>query len=117
MTKDAAKANDPALYSPLKVSPEHLRGWWLRHTESVPPKQFVSSRWLILPKVRWLSAAWYPNEHSGMLFDDLGVSKYCTQHFGENSSALLLAEMQPGSNGWFEVSRGFVVSPGWPMLE
>jgi hypothetical protein len=105
-----------SLLFPFKVSKEHLRGWWLRHGENTVPKQLVSSRWMVLSKRHWLSAAWCDDEESGRLLDGDGISEFCSHHFGNNDSSLLLAEMQAGINGWFEVSRGFIVCPSWPMV-
>jgi len=104
-------------YPSFEISPEHLRGWWLRYGEATLPKRCVDSRWLPLPKLRWLSSAYCADEESAMLLDDAQVMKYCALHNENNGSSLLLAEMQPDLNGWFEVSRGFVVASSWPVVD
>lgn len=103
------------LYTSFDVSLAHLRGWWLRFGEIAIPKRFEDSRWLVLPKLRWLSAAWCTE--SEILLDDAGVENYCTNQLKKDNSSLLLAEMQRGTEGWFEVSRGFVVAPNWPAFD
>ena len=99
----------------LELAAAHLRGWWLRQGDADRPKRFSESRWLVLPKLRWLSAAWCANS-SNELLDDDDMTQYCERHFESRRSSLLLAEMQPGSDGWNEVSRGFVVSHSWPLV-
>lgn len=74
-------ARESILYSDFEVSSQHLRGWWLRLGETVFPKRFVDSRWLVLPKPKWLSAAWCASEEGEKLLDDGGIEKYCTHHF------------------------------------
>lgn len=100
-------------HSSFKLSSTHLRGWWLRHGKAVQPKCFSGSRWLVLPKLRWLSAAWC-TDSSNELLDDDAMTNFCEYHFENRQSPLLLAEMQAGSGGWNEISRGFVVSHSWP---
>lgn len=103
-------------YLSIDVSPTHLRGWWLRYGEVIFPKRFVDSRWRVLPKLRWLSAARCIDAELDTLLDDAGIEKYCVHHFKKDNFPLLLAEMQRGLGGWVEVSRGFVVSPAWPAV-
>ena len=112
---DLVRERHPGLYMSFDVSLEHLRGWWLRLGEVAFPKRFEDSRWLVLPKLRWLSAAWCTEPE--VLLDDAGVEKYCAMHLEKDNSSLLLVEMQQGSEGWFEVSRGFVVAPNWPAFD
>jgi len=112
----AVDACHQALSLSFGVSLDHLRGWWLRLGEVIFPKQFVNSKWLILPKLRWLSAAWCADAESDMLLDDVGVERFCVHQLEKGNSSLLLAEMQRGIDGWFEVSRGFVVAPTWPVI-
>jgi hypothetical protein len=104
------------LYFPFEISRDHLRGWWIRQGEEAIPKRFVDSRWLVLPKRRWLSPAWCDEEELHLLLADDGISEYCSHHFENNNSSLLVAEMQAGRNGWSEVSRGFIVCSTWPMV-
>ena len=98
-----------------ELSSSHLKGWWLRHGKADRPKRFSDSKWLLLPKLHWLSAAWCTNP-SDELLDDDDMTHFCERHFENRQSSLLLAEMQPGSDGWNEVSRGFVVSHSWPHI-
>lgn len=104
-------------YSSFEISDNHLRGWWLRYGEATVEKRFTDSRWLLLPKLRWLSAACCADEESELLLDDAEVMQYCAHHFENNSSSLLIAEMQPSCDGWFEVSRGFIVASSWPVVD
>lgn len=102
-------------YPACEISSRHLRGWWLRQGEAPLPKRFASSRWVVLPKLHWLSMAWCAGE-SDQLLDDGQAVTFCENHFSGSTSAILFAEMQPESGGWFEVQRGFVVSLGWPAI-
>ena len=112
----AVDACHQALSLSFGVSSDHLRGWWLRLGEIIFPKRFGNSKWLILPKLRWFSAAWCADAESDMLLDDVSVERFCVHQFEKGNSSLLLAEMQRGVDGWFEVSRGFVVAPTWPVI-
>ena len=103
--------------SSAELSPAHLRGWWLRYGEKDIPKRSANSRWLPLPKSRWLSAARCSGEALGQLLDDTAALDYCSCQFEERDSSILFAEMQPGNDGWFEVARGFVVAPCWPSID
>ncbi len=96
----------------LRLSSRHLRGWWLRYGETALPKRSTHSQWLVLPKLRWLSAAWCAEDCSELL-DEVAMAAFCERHFDLGNASLLLAEMCLGSAGWVEVSRGFIVSRQW----
>lgn len=102
-------------YPACEISFRHLRGWWLRQGEAPLPKQFASAHWMVLPKLHWLSMAWCVEE-SDQLLDDRQAAEFCESHFSGSAAAILFAEMQLGSEGWFEVQRGFVVSSAWPTI-
>lgn len=101
-------------HSAFAISPAHLRGWWLRQGETALPKRCADSRWCVLTKLRWLSPACCADATSAGLLNDAEAEHYCAQHFLHHRSALLLAELRPGADGWLEVARGFVVAADWP---
>lgn len=95
------------------VSTMHLHGWWLRHRKDMLRQQSPASRWMVLPRLRWLSPARLPAQAKVMTLSELIVMLEI--HFNKMNIALLLAELQQDQQGdWLEVSRGFVVSTDWP---
>lgn len=107
---------DSELYSGFTISPLHSRGWWLRFGENAFPKRYADSQWLLLPKLRWLPAAWCSDDEGSVLLNDADVVERCTRCLQTDCFPLLLAEMQRDNGGWAEVSRGFVVAPDWPAI-
>lgn len=101
-------------HAAFAISPAHLRGWWLRQGEIMLPKRCADSRWQVLSKLGWLSPACCADATSASLLSDAEAEQYCAQHFLHHRSALLLAELRPGADGWLEVARGFVVAADWP---
>lgn len=105
--------------SPLPVqgvSASHLSGWWVRHAREKLPQKSAESRWLILPRLRWLAPV--------RLAADAEVMDYATlnnrlnQHFSLSGDALLVFEISQKETGvWQEISRGFVVCSSWPLLD
>jgi len=100
---------------PAGVSASHLKGWWCRHAEV--PAQLQScpaeNRWLPLPRLQWLSLV--ARENADELLDGEELLDCLADYFSEHYKALLLVELTAGDNGWFEISRGFVVNNSWPQ--
>lgn len=99
---------------PVGVSASHLKGWWCRHAE-VPVRLRscpAENRWLLLPRLQWLSPV--VRENATGLMDENELLECLGEYFSEHYKALLLVELKAGSDGWNEVSRGFVVNESWP---
>jgi uncharacterized protein len=101
---------------PEGVSAHHLQGWWTRHRLDNIPQTSADSRWIILPRLSWLAPARLPADTAVMTLGQL--SEKLEIHFQKLKVALLLAELQQDANGeWLEISRGFVVSSDWPVIQ
>ena len=99
------------------VSAAHLSGWWVRHSLEKLPQASADSRWIILPRLRWLAPA-------RLAADDASVMTYATlgnqldEHFSRSNDAVLVFEMtRAATGGWHEKSRGFVVCSTWPVID
>ncbi|MBL1277760.1 MAG: DUF1853 family protein [Ectothiorhodospiraceae bacterium] len=113
------EVNDHSWYPGLTLSPVHLKGWWIRHGEKKLLQRGEGIRWLLLPKLRWLSSAGITtqsHQSADELMDDTAMTRYCDHHFTNGHSSLLFAEMQRTGNGWVEMSRGFVLHHSWPEI-
>jgi hypothetical protein len=96
------------------ISAFHLSGWWIRHTLDELPQASTDSRWIILPRMRWLSPAHLPADAEVMSLETL--NKLLAAHFSLNHDALLLFELHRTKYGWQEISRGFAVCGTWPVI-
>jgi hypothetical protein len=96
------------------VSTMHLSGWWIRHRLEELPQASSDSRWVILPRMRWLSPARLLSDAEVMTLDAL--NNLLKAHFNLNSDALLVFELKRTEYGWSEHSRGFVVCSSWPEI-
>lgn len=108
-----ADTNCPALVGGL--SARHERGWWCRFGEL---KQWLTScssdsRWIILPRLRWLAHCYSNDEND--LQDSVALALLVESHFYENHTALMVAELARKDDGWFEVGRGVIVNDQWPQ--
>lgn len=101
---------------PEGVSAHHLQGWWMRHRLDNIPQFSANSHWVILPRLSWLAPARLPADTAVMTPGQ--ISEKMEMHFQKLKVALLLAELQRDANGeWHEISRGFVVSSDWPVIQ
>ena len=103
------------------LSNAHNKGWWIYHGENAIPQISNESRWMVLPKNRWLSLVLFKHSETNTLLDENEILVYCNSHFDNNNNALLLVELgQAGTDAdnrdWIELSRGFVVDISWPKL-
>lgn len=97
------------------VSTEHLSGWWLRHSLEQVPQASTASRWIMLPRLRWLAPARVSAETAVMTLAQLNVMLH--GHFSLGKDALLVFEVTRTETGeWQEISRGFVVCETWPDI-
>jgi hypothetical protein len=102
-----------AAHAPAHAHPRHLHGWWLRHGGGEPPRASRASRYLLLPRLEWLSPArrraGAPALSSGELAQALAA------HFAVHHQALIVAEVTRDAAGWWaECARGVVVAATWP---
>lgn len=97
------------------VSAAHLSGWWVRHTREKLPQASADSRWIILPRLRWLAPARLAADASVMTYAALGSK--LDEHFSRSNDAVLVFEMTPAAGEWREKSRGFVVCSTWPVMD
>jgi hypothetical protein len=105
------EAADPA------IAVGHGRGWWTNVSEFRIPAETNDSRWVHLPRLRWLSAAAGNFSNEKQLLDLHGLHNYCLKRFKKRTVPLLFAEVQKTqSDLWKEISRGFVVPTGWPVV-
>jgi hypothetical protein len=97
------------------VNAAHLCGWWVRHAREKLPQASADSRWIILPRLRWLAPVRLAEEAEVM--SCAALDKQLDEHFRLRSEALLVAELARTAAGeWQEVARGFVVCSSWPVL-
>ncbi len=99
---------------PPGVSADHLKGWWCHHAGMVARLQScpVENRWLLLPRLQWLSAV--VRESAAELMDKNELLGCLTEYFSQHYKAVLLVQMESTGAVWQEVSRGFVVNNLWP---
>jgi hypothetical protein len=102
--------------APAGVSAAHLSGWWVRHSLEKLPQASADSRWIILPRLRWLAPARLADDASVMSYAALGSK--LDEHFSQSNDAVLVFELtRAATGGWHEKSRGFVVCSTWPVID
>ena len=98
------------------VSAAHLSGWWMRHSLEQIPQASADSRWVILPRLRWLAPARLAADAEVMTFAQL--NSRLSEHFNLSKDALLIFEVsRTEKSEWQEISRGFVVCETWPAID
>jgi hypothetical protein len=101
--------------SPRGAHPDHGRGWWRRHGEGPLPRASRAARFIVLPRLAWLSPARQPRRGGLPAWAPGELEAFLTGHFARRIDAVLVAEVQPDRAGWWaETARGFVVAPAWP---
>jgi len=101
--------------APAHAHPRHRRGWWLRHGTADAPQAARASRYLVLPRLAWLSPARCPRGRHAGLLSGRELQAALARHFAEHVHGAIIAEVQSDSEGWWaEVARGVVVHPLWP---
>ncbi|WP_024301456.1 DUF1853 family protein [Pseudogulbenkiania sp. MAI-1] len=89
------------------LAPDPLTGW-ARPLLAPWPRRSLESRWVWLPRLRWLAPARV--EEAETLEEDT-----LRRHLAAAEAPQLVAEVLPLANGgWEEVARGFVCPPSWP---
>lgn len=100
------------------VAAGHLRGWWSPIEPFNVPQQSADSHWAVIPRLRWLSPLILAEAEIDTLIARADLWQYCRAHMAKSPEPFLIAEMVPASDGhWHEITRGFIVNEGWPMLE
>lgn len=95
------------------LSPAHSRGWWQVIDELDLPRSSPGSRWVILPKRRWLSPFISKDAMDERVLDERKLRAALSGHFLQRKAAVMLAEViQEGA--WHEIARGVVVTKEWP---
>jgi hypothetical protein len=94
--------------APTPISPNHLRGWWLRTSELEKLNQ--DSRYVVLMKPRWLAMA-QCNFQETISFTEL------IKTTDSITTPLLIARLEFDLNKklWLEVDRGFTVPDNWNL--
>lgn len=100
------------------LNPAHNKGWWLRLPDFLArlARQPDNIRWLVLPRLNWLSEAWAT---SGQTLDASQLQQQLGLHFladDHPAEPLLLAALQedPAHPGLYrENHRGFVTGHTW----
>ncbi len=103
-------------HAPLEagVSPAHLRGWWTDMERFHIPDADSDTRWLYLPRLRWLALA-LPSAADSPLMDLETLHGFCFDLLNRGRRPPLIAAMRCDEEGrWQEISRGFVVPRRWP---
>ena len=97
------------------VSSTRLCGWWTRHPLEKLPYATESSRWVIVPRLGWLSPARLTAEGAVMTHQEIGA--VLDEHFSGSTEAMLVTQVKKNAQGdWQEASRGFVVGSAWPTI-
>lgn len=92
------------------LAEEQLTGWYAPLTAPWP-RQAQGSRWVWLSRLGWLSPA-RVTEAATREEDSL------RRELLQSAVPQLVAELLPVGDGhWEEISRGFVIPPGWPQEE
>lgn len=120
-----------------RISRRALRGFWIhvQHASDMVTHVPEATRWMILPKMRWLSPAVWSEEHrtqASELSEGIGFVSLLEEHFATDQNPLLVARLEPVRNSfsdsrvnelelgqselWCETGRGFVVPTGWPEI-
>lgn len=94
----------------------HLRGWWTHIDKLNIPQQRVESRWMIIPRLRWLSPLVIETPDVEEMLTVQALGRCCQELLAKRPDPLLLAELVPVDGRWCEVTRGFVVGSGWPAV-
>ena len=104
-----------AVSAPAQAHPRHLRGWWLRHGEGEPPRASRASRYLLLPRMEWLSPARRMAGGPAPALSSGELAQALAAHFAAHHQAQIVAEVVRDAAGWWaECARGVVVAADWP---
>jgi hypothetical protein len=93
-------------FFPPPLAPDLLHGW-IASLDSPWPRSVSGSRWLWLPRLRWLSDA-------RAEADELQESADLQVRLRGAEAPQMVAEMVFNAGAWCEVARGFLLPSGWP---
>ncbi|NNE55424.1 MAG: DUF1853 family protein [Flavobacteriales bacterium] len=96
---------------PKFSNPGYESGWWIKLREL---NQLLQNRgkWIALQKDAWMCPQRFESDENLLRSDQLEA--YLVDHFTRHKHAVVLAQLIESSQGWDEVSRGFVVRNSWP---
>lgn len=97
------------LWSPRDAAPGHLRGWWQDHASLLARWGDAGLDWLHLPKANWMTAV-RPAPDAEPLAPPQDIHALLA---GLPQDGLRSAICVIGLRDGCEVTRGFVVPPGW----
>lgn len=99
---------------PPYLSPEHLKGTWIRESElDLFETQSESSKFLLIRKPNWLAPETVASG-SDRLLEIRELKDSLQQHFEERRTPQLVSGLIEHASGWRETVRTFVVSDQWP---
>lgn len=100
---------------PESLNPDHLQGWWLRHSELQQLQSEPSMRLQPLPRLHWL-AAQPASMHAPLHSYGVGsLSSLLQQHHRERP--VMVARWTANQEGgWRECDRGVITPDHWPVL-
>ncbi|RTE67765.1 DUF1853 family protein [Amphritea opalescens] len=94
--------------SPAPISPDHLKGWWLRaaDVESLGAQY----QYVMLMKPRWLALAVCG-------FQETLSCSELIERTNDTTTPKLIARLKfdPSDEQWHELDRGFIVPDGWNL--
>jgi hypothetical protein len=106
-----------ATHSTAPISPQHASGWWSEVAALSLPQRSRSSRYVAMPKARWLAPCLLPGGSSDVLSIEQ-AQRELGNTVNRQQQALLIAEIQRDLAGnWTELSRGFILPDGWSQSE
>lgn len=104
---------DAPLASP--ISAHHCRGYWARFDEWQSMEIDGLARWLVIPRLEWLSPLMVAADKAASLMTFDGLNAWLFEHFSLHSSSQLVVRLlQNADNQWLETTRYFVVDEAWP---
>ena len=96
---------------PDVLNPRHLNGFWCYHREFANFAD-LDSRWIILPKLRWLSPVRATDDEQILSISEL------LENLKQTTRPRLLVELSPDTSintvKWTEKRRGFICPEAWP---
>ncbi|MCA9020568.1 MAG: DUF1853 family protein, partial [Planctomycetaceae bacterium] len=104
----------PPAQLPEQLSPAHLKGVWLYHSElDWLTQQYGEAVYQIREKPDWLSPS-VRDPDDGQLLTFSELKQTLDTHFQEHHRPLMLSVLKPEGTVCQESERLFVVSENWP---
>lgn len=104
---------EPEDWAPRDAAPGHLRGWWQDHAGFLARWGEAGLDWLRLPKSNWMTAV-LASDMSDLPGETQDIHALLASLPVDGArSAICVIGLRAGR----EVTRGFVVPPGWPASQ